>query len=183
MLNGMKRLALALMMWPAAVLADCPPDPYQGPELDAVVARFPNAPDAGVALDLHNEMWRVLTDAPDQTAQDYLDAGIERLRMGDFPAARSAFDALVDYCPVYAEGYNQRAIISFLEGKYQDALPDIDSALGLLPHHLGALTGKAMTLIALGRTPEAQDILKEALALNPWLPERSLLKSPQGEEL
>ncbi|SCM67052.1 tetratricopeptide repeat protein [Donghicola eburneus] len=178
----MKRLLL-LTLWPAAALAECPPDPAQEQALSAVVSRFAKAPDRNVALDLHNRMWRVLTDAPDQTAQDYLDAGMERFRMGDFPAAIKAFDALTDYCPEYAEGYNQRAIIRFVQEDYEAALPDIDRALALTPQHLGAMTGKAMTLIALGRDAEAQVILKQALALNPWLPERALLKEPQGEEL
>jgi hypothetical protein len=38
------------------------------------------------------------------------------------------------------------------------------------------LTGKARTLIELGEDDEAQVILKKALALNPWLGERALLR-------
>ena len=41
--------------------------------------------------------------------------------------------------------------------------------------HLGALTGKARTLIELDRSDEAQDVLRTALAINPWLGERALL--------
>jgi hypothetical protein len=49
--------------------------------------------------------------------------------------------------------------------------------------HLGALTGKALTLIAMDRRDEAQDVLRAALAINPWLSERALLDEPDGTDI
>ncbi|MEZ5715798.1 MAG: hypothetical protein R3D85_11860 [Paracoccaceae bacterium] len=48
------------------------------------------------------------------------------------------------------------------------------------PTHLGALSGRAMTLLALGRKAEALDQLRLAVGLNPWLPERRLLEGAGG---
>jgi hypothetical protein len=45
------------------------------------------------------------------------------------------------------------------------------------------LSGKALTLMGLGRDAEAQTVLRAALALNPWLEERALLVTPPGVEL
>jgi len=101
----------------------------------------------------------------------------------DLLGARDTLDQLVAYCPEYAEGYNQRAFARFLRADYQLALDDLDIALGLSPRHTGALTGKALTLIRLGRDPEAQAILREAVALNPWLNERALITDPVGEDI
>ena len=65
----------------------------------------------------------------------------------------------------------------------QAALADLDLALERSPRHVGALSGKALTLMGLGRADEAQAVLREALALNPWIPERGLLQEAPGEEL
>jgi len=47
----------------------------------------------------------------------------------------------------------------------------------------GAVTGKALTRIGMGRGGEAQEVLRTALAINPWLAERALLDEPQGEDI
>jgi tetratricopeptide (TPR) repeat protein len=90
---------------------------------------------------------------------------------------------LIDYCPDYAEGYNQRAFVSFLTEDFEGALPDLDRTLELSPTHVGALAGKALTLLALSRQDEGQKVLKQALALNPWLSERALLSEPPGQDI
>ena len=92
-------------------------------------------------------------------------------------------DDLVAYCPDYAEGFNQRAFAAFLAEDYAAALTDLDMALAIMPDHVAALSGKALTLMGLGRHDEAQVVLREALKLNPWLGERALLVDPPGQEL
>ncbi|MCP4819571.1 MAG: hypothetical protein GY883_10315, partial [Shimia sp.] len=61
---------------------------------------------------------------------------------------------------------------------------DLERAISLSPQHVAAMSGRALVLIGLGRDADAQEALAAALELNPWLPERSLLKKKeQGEEL
>lgn len=98
----------------------------------------------------------------------------------DFFGALSDFDTLIAYCPDYAEGYNQRALVNFLRADYEAVLPDLDRAISLSPRHVGAIMGRMATLMALGRRVEAQIDLNRGLALNPWLPERALI---EGEKL
>ena len=105
----------------------------------------------------------------DATAQALLDEGMRQRAGFDLLGARDTFDQLVDYCPDYAEGYNQRAFANFLDANYEGALFDLDIALGLNANHTGALTGKALSLLRLGRDAEAQVVLREAVAINPWL--------------
>ena len=112
-----------------------------------------------------------------------LQEGLALNRMGDRSASRAALSELIGYCPNYAEGYNQRAFAAFLSGDYEAALVDLDRAIDLQPVHLGALTGKALTLIEMGRTDEAQVVLRTALDINPWLAERALLEGPLERDL
>lgn len=130
-----------------------------------------------------NAMWEIWATAPDSYAQELLDEGLDRREAYDFAGAIKAFDALVDYCPGYAEGYNQRAFIRFMQQDYAPALTDLDAAIARAPDHFAAIAGKALTLMGLGRDGEAKTALEEALAMNPWLPERGLMGMLEAEDI
>jgi tetratricopeptide (TPR) repeat protein len=182
---AMKRLAafpFLCLLVPAGALA-CPAPPDHGVALDALFAHVQRAGSERDAQAVSNEMWELWTDAPDAHAQELLDEGMSRRTSYDLEGAVTAFDALTEYCPDYAEGYNQRAFVNFIRQDYAAALPDLERALALSPRHLGALTGQSMTLIALERPGEASVVLRRALDLNPWLAERHLLPVLEaGEE-
>lgn len=163
--------------------AVCPAAPDHAADQDRIIAGLQAAPDEATARPLMDQLWQTWTDAPDRTAQDLLDAGMAKREGYDFLGARDTFDTLVEYCPDYAEGYNQRAFASFLRQEYDAALFDLDKALSITPNHVAALSGKALTLMGLGRTEEAQATLRDALALNPWLKERAMLTEPPGTDL
>ena len=174
----MRLCALVLLLAGEAAAGECPPPPDHRAALDGLFDRITTAPTEAEARALNDRMWTLWTDAPDAHARDLLDSGMARRELHDFAAAQAAFDALVAYCPDWAEGYNQRAFIAFLRGDYTAALADLDRALARAPRHLGALSGKALSLIALGRVEAGHSVLRHALTLNPWLPERHLLPPP-----
>ncbi len=178
------RLTIALCLTATMAAAEtCPPAPDHNSEINDILAALQDAPTELAARPLSAALWRYWTDAPDEASQALLDKGMERRSFGDFLAARSSFDRLVRYCPDYAEGYNQRALLSFLLRDFEAALIDLDAALAINPRHIGALSGKALTLIGLGRDEEGQAALRAALDLNPWLAERVLLHEAPGEDL
>jgi tetratricopeptide (TPR) repeat protein len=176
------RLALILCVLPLPAMADCPPlKPEIGVKLDALHSELRFAPDPAVAQDLSGRLWAEWTRAPDARSQDLLNEVMVRRSAFDLSGALAAANALVDYCPAYAEGWNQRAFVNYIAGEHAAALPDLDRALALRPRHLGALTGKGLTLIALDRVAEGQEVIRAALRLNPWLAERGLLAlDPEG---
>ncbi|TFL16472.1 tetratricopeptide repeat protein [Jannaschia formosa] len=172
----------ALLLSATAALADCPPAPDISAEMEALLDQIQDVPNEGAARPLSNRMWMQWLRAPDSRAQELLDEGMARRESYDFQGAIAAFDALVDYCPDYAEGYNQRAFANFLRSDFEAALPDLDRAIELSPRHVAAIAGKGLTLISLGRVAEGQDAIREAVALNPWLSERRLLDMPAEPE-
>lgn len=179
----MKQALAALLLMTAPALAEtCPPVPDHGAAFDRLVATARAAETEAAGRAVSDEMWALWTDAPDARAQEWLDEGMSRRGSYDFAGAEAALGALVDYCPDYAEGYNQRAFVNFLRQDYAAALPDLERALTLSPRHVGALTGQALTLIALQRPGEAAVVLRRALDLNPWLSERHLLPGLEALE-
>ncbi|WP_298293028.1 tetratricopeptide repeat protein [uncultured Litoreibacter sp.] len=127
------------------------------------------------------QLWEIWVTAPDEKSQEFMDLGRERIRVADYERAEEIFDQLIDYCPNYAEGWNQRAFVRYLRQDYGNALEDITAALELEPRHFGALAGRATTLISMGRVKVGHAALRQALAIHPWLSERHLL--PTGEDI
>ena len=177
------KYALIMAVLASPAFADCPAGPDYTSDIETLVQRMQTAPHEGAARGLSAQMWDIWLDAPDELAQAMLNEGLALNQMGDRAASRTKLSELVEYCPTYAEGYNQRAFASFLLNDFEEALVDLDAAIALQPVHLGALTGKVLTLIRLERDDEAQDVLRTALAINPWLAERALLDGPLGTDL
>ena len=162
---------------------DCPAGPDHSARLAQIIIELGRSAGPTAARPLTQELWELWLDAPDQTAQEMLDRGMAQRESFDFLGARDTLDGLVEYCPDYAEGYNQRAFASFLRRDYAAALVDLDKALDLMPNHIAALSGKGLTLMGMGRTAEGQDALRAALAMNPWLAERSLITQDAGTDI
>ncbi|MCA8868456.1 MAG: tetratricopeptide repeat protein [Rhodobacteraceae bacterium] len=172
----MRVIPIFVLLFPLAAMAQsCPPLPERVDEHNRLMEAARLAPDAESGRIATNRLWQFWATAPDQKAQKLLDDGMARRASYDFDAAGKAFDALIAYCPDYAEGYNQRAFIHFLRDEYERALEDLETTLELQPDHIAAMTGMALTLQRLGRIKASQSVLRQALKLNPWLPERALL--------
>jgi len=174
------KLALPMIFACTFAHAECPPPPDIAAAQDALLAEARALPNGREARAISNKLWELWATAPDEQSQALLDRGMAARAAFNFLEATDAFDRLIDYCPDYAEGYNQRAFVNFLREDFAAALVDLDLALERRPRHVAAMSGKALTLMGLGRHDEAQEILREAVKLNPWIPEAGLL---QGEEL
>ena len=174
-------VALSLPAVPA--FATCPAAPDHIAAESDLLERLATARSAREGQQIAGGLWELYLDAPDAQAQALLDEGMALRRYGDFRASIAVLDELVVYCPDYAEGWNQRAFTHYLGADFEQALSDLERALVLSPRHVPAMSGKALTLIGMGRGAAAQKILREALDLNPWLPERAYLVGPKGEDI
>lgn len=180
----MKTIFVTLLLVAAPAFAEvCPPASDHSVRLAEIVDALSESRGEGEARVLTEELWSLWTDAPDARSQALLDDGMRKRSIFDFLGARDTLDELVQYCPNYAEGYNQRAFASYLRQDFEAALVDLDLALAIIPNHIAALSGKGLTLMGLGRHDEAQAVLREAVEMNPWLQERALLVEPLGQDI
>ena len=176
-------VSLIVVLTPHVAFAACPAVADRSAEAGELFAGLQSAGNELEAQPFNRGLWEIWTDAPDELAQAMLDDGMSRIQVFDLAGAVDALDRLIAYCPDYAEGYNQRAFAYFLGGDFPSALRDLDRTLAILPDHVGALSGRGLTLIEMGRDDEAQDALRAAVDLNPWLGERVLLREPAGTDL
>ena len=181
----MNRAAFLVVATLAAGMAraECPPSPDIAAEEDALFEKVQAAPDAMTASEISNGLWRLWTRAPDARAEDLLSDGMSARQYADYEGATEALDELVAYCPDWAEGWNQRAFVRFLTADYPGAIDDLDRALDLNPRHVGALTGKGLSLMAQGRRLAAEGVIREAARLNPWISEARLLPPDPGQDI
>jgi len=68
---------------------------------------------------------------------------------GRLETAYTIFSTIIDSVPDWAEGWNKRATVLYLMGRYQDSLSDIDEVLKRESRHFGALSGQGLVLIKL----------------------------------
>lgn len=167
--------ATLYLLFPSVALSACPASPDIRGDLDSLISQARAAPNESAGRDVSNKMWELWLKAPDAAAQEVLDSGMKRRSSYDFLGAIEQYTKLIEYCPDYAEGYNQRAFIYYLQSDFEQALKDLDKALVLSSNHVGAQSGRALTLLQLGRLAEARQQLIAALDNNPWLSERYLM--------
>jgi tetratricopeptide (TPR) repeat protein len=176
----MKSLALILIACMVKPVFACPELPNRDMDRAALLQELKEADTYTKGTTSIASLWLFWRMAPDEIAQEMLDDGLASLRVSDYLNAEDKLSRLVKYCPDYAEGYNQLAFVKFLQGQFEESLSYLDRALGLEPHHFGALSGKALNYIELGRNDIGQVFLRRAVAINPWLNERFLLQPTKG---
>lgn len=129
-----------------------------------------------------DEIWRMwMAEAPTPAVMEAVADAMRKRERYDWDGALALLDDVVRDAPDYAEGWNQRAFIRFLKRDFDGSLDDIERTLFLEPRHFAALAGKAMILMQQGRVELGQKALRAAIAIHPWLKERSMLIPRPGD--
>ncbi len=100
-----------------------------------------------------------------------LERGRKAIRDGKPKIAIEHLSALIDHDPEFAEGWYNRAIAWFMQGKYGLAVQDIARTLSLNPNHFGAMMRLGMIFEAVREPEKALAIYRQALAVHPSRPE------------
>jgi tetratricopeptide (TPR) repeat protein len=113
------------------------------------------------------DIWALWARNDSATAELLLRQSVAAMNMHEFDAAEKMLIQLIEVYPDYAEAWNKRATLYFMQGRFDASLIDIEHVLDLEPRHFGALGGKAMILRAQGKDREALKVMRETLAINP----------------
>ena len=161
-----------------------PPGKQSAAEREALFAALAAAKSDFEARAVEDRLWKFWLTPPDEESRKLLEASRRANLEFNYNLSILNLKELTEHAPDYSEGWNQLATVFFLAGAYDASLKAIERTLALEPKHYGALAGKGLIYLwMLGDEAKGQKALKEALAINPWLKERNLIKPEPGQKI
>lgn len=114
-----------------------------------------------------NELWRIWFQQKGMYGLELLERSQILLEVGEFARAEAVLTELIQDQPDFAEAWNRRAILYYLQKEYQKSMRDCQKVLDLNPIHFGALHGLGLCHAALEEYGEAIQTFRKALAIQP----------------
>jgi tetratricopeptide (TPR) repeat protein len=119
--------------------------------------------------EIEDLIWALWIAHPEPEAEHRMGLALEAIAAGEHEIARPLLDRLVQEHPDWAEAWNKRATLAFMEHRDEESLADIGRTLSLEPRHFGALNGFGQICLRNGRLAEARAAFQVALAVNPHM--------------
>ena len=120
-----------------------------------------NAPDIPQKID---DLW---SQSGSATIDLLLKRGRKAMTAGHYEAALAHLSRAVAFAPNFAEGWNTRATVYFLNDELGRSLADIQRTLALEPRHFGALSGLGLIMERINEPAKALEAYRAALAIYP----------------
>ncbi|MBC7515998.1 MAG: tetratricopeptide repeat protein [Alkalinema sp. FL-bin-369] len=89
------------------------------------------------------------------------------IEAGDTDQAEMVLTQLIESMPDFAEAWNQRAILYFMEHRYRKSVSDCQQTTRLNPFHFGALHGMGLSHLRLQEYGLAAQAFRQVLELQP----------------
>jgi len=124
--------------------------------LNQLFKQLKESNNASIALKIEMKIWNIWSTHPTQMKlTQLLEKGSVLMSKGELESAYKIFSTIIDFAPDWAEGWNKRATVLYIMGRYQDSLNDIDEVLKRESRHFGAISGQGLVQIQLGNYEEA----------------------------
>jgi tetratricopeptide (TPR) repeat protein len=130
--------------------------------------RHLHSPDCA-AEDVEEEIWLLWMHYPHHRAAEALDKAASDIAAQRYDIAETRLDRLLRACPDYAEAWNKRATLYYLQQRDVESVRDIHRTLELEPRHFGALSGLGEICLSAGDADSALFVFQAALRVNPHL--------------
>ena len=114
-----------------------------------------------------SNIWDIWYETNDPSIEADFYRGLESMRTGDLMMAVVFFTQVIDKNPNFAEGWNKRATVYYMLGKFDASMMDIHKTLKLEPRHFGAMDGMGLIFIHLEQFDKAIDIYDQMLKIFP----------------
>jgi tetratricopeptide (TPR) repeat protein len=168
---GLKKLAAALLLMLATLMMPitAAKADQRDPRLDVLFDALQRTADSRAANQLTKEIWDRWIAYDDGQAFRLMQNGIGLMNKGELNNAEKIFSQIVTSYPDYAEAWNKRATVRFMQGDESGSRRDIARVIDLEPRHFGALTGLGMIHIRSGDLQAALQSYEAAIHFNPHL--------------
>lgn len=159
---------LSMLLLAAVVMVPPPGNADQSDErLQGLFERLKTAPDPMEAKRIEAAIWRIWLDSGQEEMNVVMEQGIQAMGMGRLAEAIAVFDRVVSALPDFAEGWNKRATVHYLNGNYTASVADIERTLALEPRHFGAISGMGLIFMARGDEAGALRAFEAVLEIHP----------------
>jgi len=138
--------------------------------LSSLLGRLKQSTNPDNARVLEGAIWKVWLRSGSPTIDLLMGQVTRSMARVDYTLSLKLLDYIVELAPGFPEGWNKRATVLYILGKYQASLDDIEHVLELEPRHFGALSGMGLVLQKLGDKKGALNAFRRALILHPFLP-------------
>jgi tetratricopeptide (TPR) repeat protein len=136
-------------------------------EQEALVALKSDDPE--LAATAEAILWRSWCRSGDAEIDRIFRAGVESMQQQKLAEAETLFSRVIELKPDFAEGWNKRATVRYLQRNFIDAIADCQQALERNPNHFGAASGQGLCHLSLSEYREAAICFRSALKIHPHL--------------
>ena len=112
-------------------------------------------------------LWLLWSRSGDADIDRLMARGTEAMQAGQHADAIRIFSEVVKTKPDFAEGWNRRATVYYLAGRFDESIADCHEVLKRNPRHFGALSGMGQIYFQLENWAQALDWYRRALEVNP----------------
>lgn len=136
--------------------------------LDALAKQLKH-PDRMVGQMAEHAMWSIWFRAGNEEAKGLFAKASAAFGARDLNRAIELFGKAIAADPTFAEAYNQRAMVFYLQENFAESLKDCTIATELMPLHFGAWAGAGHCHACMGEPDEAIRCYQKAKQINPHL--------------
>lgn len=113
------------------------------------------------------ELWRRWFEQKGKMGLQMLQRSQVLQNQGALDEAESVLSQVIRSMPDFAEAWNRRAVVYFMQDRYRKAIADCQQTIALNPFHFGALHGMGLCYLKLSEYRQASQAFRQALALQP----------------
>lgn len=151
--------------------------------LSSLFGRLRQSEDIASARVLEQAIWKTWLRSGSPTIDLLMKQVIKSMARGEYIRTLKLLDHIVELAPDFSEGWNKRATVLYVVGKFQASLDDIERVLEIEPRHFGALSGMGLVLQRMGDKKGALNAFRQALSVHPHLPTAKLAVKTLSKEV
>ena len=151
--------------------------------LNKLFEQLKKSNNASLAFEIEMKIWSIWSTHPTHDSLTRsLAKGSGLMSKGELEAAYKIFSTIIESASDWAEGWNKRATVLYLMGRYHDSLNDINEVLKRESRHFGALSGQGLVHVKLKNYEKAIKSYQAAQKIYPSINAAQIM-IPQLREL
>jgi tetratricopeptide (TPR) repeat protein len=125
--------------------------------------------DAELAATAEAILWRTWCRSGDPETDRLFRAGVDAMQQNRLTDAEDCFSRVIARAPDFAEGWNKRATVRYMQKDFTGSVADCQQTLARNPHHFGAAAGQGLCHMSLNQFADAAVCFRRALEIHPHL--------------